>query len=203
MTAQALLSDLQALGVTVEAHGDRLRFHPLYAVGPDLLARLREHKAELLAILQAPARDDSLFPPDLQPASIEAESPEIDYTKLHTQTGVTEIERAVRATVTLPVAVGGGSSQAITTDAPYGNSRNSGHTCLPDPRIIADPVVLCPRCGDVRVLPELRAITGGICWPCHLADTATERTDAPKRRPDLRHARQEAAERFQQKEPRP
>ena len=55
MTAQAVLNDLQALRVTLEARGDRLRFHPRDAVGTDLLARLREHKAELLAILSAPA----------------------------------------------------------------------------------------------------------------------------------------------------
>jgi len=44
MTVQALLSDLQALGVTLETHGDRLRFHPRDAVCPDLLARLRDQK---------------------------------------------------------------------------------------------------------------------------------------------------------------
>ena len=50
-TAAQLLTELQALGVTLAADGDRLRFRPGTAVTPELLARLRTHKAELLAML--------------------------------------------------------------------------------------------------------------------------------------------------------
>lgn len=53
MTATAeLLTDLQALGVVLAADGDRLRFHPRGKVTPDLLAQLRDCKAELLSMLQ-------------------------------------------------------------------------------------------------------------------------------------------------------
>lgn len=76
MTAQAILCDLQALGVRLEVHGGRLRFHPRDAVGPDVLARLREHKAELLAIPAAPAAPAAATPTadphDLQPEPIDA-----------------------------------------------------------------------------------------------------------------------------------
>jgi hypothetical protein len=38
---------------------------------------------------------------------------------------------------------------------------------LPPPlEIVADPIVLCPRCSTKRVLPELRTLTGDLCYPC-------------------------------------
>jgi hypothetical protein len=52
MTASDLLSDLQRAGVRLEAVGERLRYFPRSAVTPELVARLREHKAELLAVLR-------------------------------------------------------------------------------------------------------------------------------------------------------
>jgi hypothetical protein len=53
MTATAeLLTDLQALGVILAADGDRLRFHPKDKVTPELLARMRDAKGELLAMLR-------------------------------------------------------------------------------------------------------------------------------------------------------
>ncbi|NOT01034.1 MAG: hypothetical protein HOP29_10440 [Phycisphaerales bacterium] len=51
-----LLQDLQRLGVTVRADRDLIRFAPKSAVGPDLLERMRRHKAELLAMLRGRAR---------------------------------------------------------------------------------------------------------------------------------------------------
>ena len=36
----------------------------------------------------------------------------------------------------------------------------------PTPAICADPIRLCPRCGDRPVLAELQVMTGGLCWPC-------------------------------------
>ena len=50
--AAQLMTDLQALGVTLAANGDRLRFYPRDAVTGDLLTRLRTCKAELLTMLQ-------------------------------------------------------------------------------------------------------------------------------------------------------
>jgi len=64
MTATALLHDLQALGVTLQADGDRLRFHPRDAVTPEMLEQLREHKAELLEMLrQSDAQHQALGDP--------------------------------------------------------------------------------------------------------------------------------------------
>ena len=52
MSATKLMADLARLGIRLEAHGDRLRYHPQSAMTPDLMARLKAHKAELLAILR-------------------------------------------------------------------------------------------------------------------------------------------------------
>ncbi len=50
--AADLLLELDRLGVRLQADGDKLRFNPRSAVTPDMLARLKVHKAELLALLR-------------------------------------------------------------------------------------------------------------------------------------------------------
>ena len=57
MTAQALLDELAAHGVTVRAVGQNLRLAPKAAVTPELTEIVRAHKLELLAILRP-------FPPE-------------------------------------------------------------------------------------------------------------------------------------------
>lgn len=63
----------------------------------------------------------------------------------------------------------------------YGNSRYIAPNIATqaDSRIIADPVTICPRCESGRVLRELQAMTGGVCWSCHLAAAPTEKGDIP------------------------
>jgi hypothetical protein len=51
MTTAALIEELQALGIELQPHGDALRFRPRDRVTPELLARMRDCKAELLAML--------------------------------------------------------------------------------------------------------------------------------------------------------
>ncbi len=50
MVAQ-LLADLNARGIKLAPHGDRLRFSPRGAMTPELAERLRTHKVEVLAHL--------------------------------------------------------------------------------------------------------------------------------------------------------
>ena len=52
MTAIDIIQDLRRRGVELQAAGDRLRFRPAGAIPPDLLERLREHKAEIIAALE-------------------------------------------------------------------------------------------------------------------------------------------------------
>jgi hypothetical protein len=51
MSAVELLDELRRSGVTLEAHGERLRYAPKTAVSASLAERMRTHKRELLAIL--------------------------------------------------------------------------------------------------------------------------------------------------------
>jgi DNA polymerase-1 len=53
--AELLLAELARCGIELQVHGDRLRFRPQAAVTPDLLERLKRHKAELLALMQGHA----------------------------------------------------------------------------------------------------------------------------------------------------
>jgi hypothetical protein len=73
MTAALVLSELRAHGATAYRHGDRVRIVPAAALSPDLLERVRAHKAVLLAALPE-------APPDVPalPAS-EAIDPEVSW----------------------------------------------------------------------------------------------------------------------------
>ena len=53
MTAAAILARLDALGVAVVARGESLALRPAAAVPPALLAEVKHHKAEVLAMLAA------------------------------------------------------------------------------------------------------------------------------------------------------
>ena len=39
----------------------------------------------------------------------------------------------------------------------------------PPTEILADPIIRCRRCTSGRVLPELRTMTGEVCWSCWAA----------------------------------
>jgi len=62
MSAAALLAELAQLGITIEAHGDRLRYSPRSSVTPDLADRLKAHKRELLAMLTAEGDAPTVVP---------------------------------------------------------------------------------------------------------------------------------------------
>ena len=50
MNAAQVMTELTQLGIHIEAHGDRLRYSPRSAVTPDLVQRMKAHKAELLTM---------------------------------------------------------------------------------------------------------------------------------------------------------
>jgi hypothetical protein len=52
--ALTLVANLRARGVTLKPDGDKLRVRPSSRLTPDELAALREHKADVLALLTAP-----------------------------------------------------------------------------------------------------------------------------------------------------
>ncbi len=55
-----LLDELARLGITLVASDDRLRYHPRELVAPELVERLKEHKAEVLEIVNNPCPADRL-----------------------------------------------------------------------------------------------------------------------------------------------
>ncbi len=51
MSAEQFLAEIEGRGVTVVRAGDKLRYRPAGALTPELLKRLREHKAPILELL--------------------------------------------------------------------------------------------------------------------------------------------------------
>jgi len=137
--AAQLLTALQALGVTLAAEGDRLRFYPRDAVTGDLLARLRDAKPELLAMLQPqdlPGRQPlgAGGGPEMLPTGNKIEtSPTGD-------TGQALQPQSVAVPRTRPVAA-----------VPLG--------------ILADPVTNCSDCGR-RVVGGQPGRPAGLCFSC-------------------------------------
>jgi hypothetical protein len=64
MTATELCRQAAALGLHLELAGDRLAVTPGRLCPPDFADKLRQHKAELLALLEANAHN---LPPDCAP----------------------------------------------------------------------------------------------------------------------------------------
>ena len=64
MTATEILSELERRGVRLEVVADRLRFRPKEAVTPELVEVLKQHKGEILTVLQSrqPATSYGLCP---------------------------------------------------------------------------------------------------------------------------------------------
>lgn len=55
--ARDILEGLSSMGITIEAHGDHLRFRPQSAMSPALLEAVKSSKTELLGILrESPTR---------------------------------------------------------------------------------------------------------------------------------------------------
>ncbi|MCA8998862.1 MAG: hypothetical protein KDA80_17820 [Planctomycetaceae bacterium] len=68
MSASQLLADLVRLGIRIEAHEDRLRYSPRSSVTPDLEARIRAHKRELLEMLKRNPSSKEFDPTDANDA---------------------------------------------------------------------------------------------------------------------------------------
>ena len=51
---EQLLTELARREITLVSDGDRLRFHPRAKMTPELVERLREHKAEVVAVIADP-----------------------------------------------------------------------------------------------------------------------------------------------------
>jgi len=61
MTAQAILDEMSQRGITARVDGEILLLKPREALDDDLLARIKEHKPEILEVLRNPP---ATFSPD-------------------------------------------------------------------------------------------------------------------------------------------
>ncbi len=77
MSAAQLLRELQSHGVKMEANGDRLRYEgPRWVLDRQVLAQVRAHKAELLALLsEADAPNETQRIPTPQPSASTCSTP--------------------------------------------------------------------------------------------------------------------------------
>ncbi len=66
MTAAEVLDRLTALGITAQTSGEKLLLEPGSKVPPDLLAEVRQHKADLLTLLAPGPTEDTWPPPDAE-----------------------------------------------------------------------------------------------------------------------------------------
>jgi hypothetical protein len=64
------------------------------------------------------------------------------------------------------IAVGCSGVKIPRKSGLIGNSYPPIKPTVPDPRILATPKVVCPRCGVSPVLAELGGMTGGRCYGC-------------------------------------
>lgn len=181
--AQALLAELDARGVRLEAHGGKLRFFPRDRVTVDLLDALRAHKGEILTILARGTQDKQDDLAEALAALTGDERAHYD-AQLAARADAGEPSPGIewRALVDVWLHFGHWPTPR-TGEAPRASWRRlvgagfpSHPAEAPDPRILADPVTMCPRCDQVRVLPELAGMTGGTCWGCWTATNPDDDT---------------------------
>jgi hypothetical protein len=156
MTTAALIDELRALGVTLQARHDRLRFHPRSVVTPDLLVRLNAHKPELLLILTQPqnapvpaavpsggelARGDS----QQHPVGNEGDGPQ-DSPAAH--------------------STGALGEQAPGTAPPAHQWKLPPWPPVVPTEILADPRPICRDCRTAPVVPGQPGRPDGLCRSC-------------------------------------
>jgi hypothetical protein len=61
MGVKAILQQARDLGITLRLAGDRLQYAPKSLATEDFVEALRQHKAEVMACLEAEGRETSLF----------------------------------------------------------------------------------------------------------------------------------------------
>lgn len=152
MSAADLLADLARRGVRLEAAGERLRYFPRSALTPELLDRLKAHKAELLAMLRAAGQ----APPAAQTAAKSAAD----------DLGIVPPARPAEARLEHPPLPAKPRDKRKTGRRLVGNGFPPIAPEVPPENIHATPRAVCPCCRLLPVLPELRGMTGGRCYEC-------------------------------------
>lgn len=201
MTAAELLAECHARRIDLQPHGGRLDIDaPEAELTPELLVRLRDCKAELLALLATP---QDAGPPD-QPG----DAGPVDDLQAHGADGPQDADAAgweiIDPPDPCPVCNGlelwqdaAGGWHCLTCSPPrrsgellarVANIRRRHHKLAtatkPTPwrlpswppvvpaEILADPVPECRDCGQPRVIPGQPGRPVGLCYPCWLKESA-------------------------------
>lgn len=163
MTTATLIQELRSQGVTLEAVGERLRFHPRSAVPPDLLQRMCDCKAELLAMLH---------PQDGRSSDAADGGPQ--YLPVHAGPVMTDGSQRQD----LPGGHRHGADPALGDrgDAgqdlqPQDGNEPGGWILPPWPPVVPDsilaaPVPTCSNCGRLRVVGGQPGRPSGLCFRC-------------------------------------
>jgi hypothetical protein len=77
MTAETLIAEFQALGVELIPNGDKIRYRPASVVPADLKEKLRQSKAEVLAVLTSPTTEPARPVPSAPSSSWPANLPNL------------------------------------------------------------------------------------------------------------------------------
>lgn len=77
MTAQAILGKMSQRGITVRVDGETLLLKPREALDDDLLARIKEHKPEILVALRNPPVAIPAMPPGVRLIAWELKEPPV------------------------------------------------------------------------------------------------------------------------------
>ena len=140
MDGLALIEQAHAVGLKLSVVAGKLVMKGPRRLEP-LVKLITDNKDSILAVLAGAGKEL----PDAQPNDIST-------------VGVTE---------TPPnTAKEPGFADSVLAKRKPGQARRLTREPQVPAEIIADPVVLCPRCHRIPVLRELREMTGGLCYAC-------------------------------------
>ena len=178
MSVVEVLAELMRLGVQLVADRDRLRYQPRSAVSPELLGQLAANKVELLEVLirqpivVATPEDEKPTPTPGDVGICVAcnlplvENPtfdgflNLDCPKCYRCFGCRPSSEEVASRFNQPTRRDSTGWRLVGNDFPPIPTKK------PPAEILADPVVMCKRCGEKRVLAAVPGCERGLCYDC-------------------------------------
>ena len=175
----ALLAELHALGVLLKVESGQLRFHPSDLVSEALLGRMREWKADLIALLEHPENLENLEErtiktikrSGLTPSEGFDGSPGEQFPIQETFPTVGLAGSAFRPVTPGVRQFAGGRAIKTIRSLVIEASKRGAAAQLPSPDRIA-PAIPCRLCGRTRLwrLPEVTTWWCAACLPCCLPE---------------------------------
>ncbi|HJN08476.1 MAG TPA: hypothetical protein QF564_07270 [Pirellulaceae bacterium] len=162
MDVQTLINSLSAGGFRVLAHGDEgVAITPAVGLSDGQRQAIREHKTTLRHLVCIPDAYEHAEREAIQ----FADKPEADEALIRARLELKEMICRVQ-----PTRPPSNPEWTCPSNGLVGNGFPPHPTEQP-PASIIDTSVYC-SCGN-KLLPELRSITGEVCWACHQQQGAT------------------------------